>query len=240
MVMGEDDQTEIVEQSDDVVEETPEEPAEEQAAPQTYRIGEKTFTSQDEALGYARELEAERAVLDAYQQGLRDSNSQGAPGGQNVTPQIPAAPELNTEELFTNPQAFLEKYGQKIKSDTRADFDARIAQQAADEQIWREFTDRHPMLADFRGDVEEYVAKNQAEVVAVIRTKGRPAGLDYVATKIKSDFERKASALKPKRELPNVGTQAPSAARAAGVTSKGPSEKVLSFTEQIRSIRKRR
>lgn len=223
--------------------ETDVEAAAPEAAPEpgrTYRIGEKTFTNQDEALAYAQTLEAERQVLDAYQQGLRDSASAAVPGAQNVTQPAPAAPELNTEELYTNPQEFLRKYGNQIKSEAQAAIDAKLAQQAADEQIWREFTDRHPMLADFRSEVENFVAQNQADVMALVRTKGRPAALDHVAVQMKSRFARYADAVKTKRELPNTGSAAPQAARAGGVTPKPSAEKPLSFAEQIRSMKKRK
>lgn len=236
--------TEAPEQTD-IVEETAEEVVEEAAveaapAPESYRIGDKNFTSQADALAYAQQLDAERQSLDAYQQGLRDAMSQTPGTAENVTPAAPAAPEINPEELYTNPQAYMEKYGNKIKAETQAALEARMQAQATSEQIWREFTDRHPELADFRAEVESCVEENKNDVLALIRTKGRPAGYDHVALKLKSRFESYSNALKPKRQLSNSVSVAPPAARATGVTPKAPQEKVLSFAEQVRSIRKRR
>lgn len=202
-----------------------------------YRIGDRTFATQEEALAYAQQqVEADAAATDAYRQGLLDAQTAAAPRVESVTP----PPELNTEELYTNPQAFLDKFANKIKTETRSELDQKEAIRTQSEQIWREFTDRHPALAEFRTEVETFVAANQAEVRALATKRGRTASYDFIATKLRSRFEAYASAVKPKRELPNNGTGAPPAQRAAGVTPKGPQEKPLSFAEQIRSIRKRR
>lgn len=233
---------------------TAEEPAETvdpktAAAPAAkYRIGDKEFATQDEALAYAQSqvsaLSTEAQVADAYRQGIRDSMNQPSNALPGVTlptlPTVPAEPALNTEELYTNPQAFLDRYGAKIKAEALSEINQRDSARAQGDAIWREFTDRHPDMADFRTEVETFVDQNATDVRGIVSTKGRPAAHDFIATKLKSHFERYATALKPKRELPNTGGAASPPQKAAGVTPPAPPEKLLSFSDQVRSIRKRR
>lgn len=209
-----------------------------------YRIGNRFFETQDEALAYAQSqvsaLETEQQVADAYRQGLREGITQVPRHSDSVTPKPPQNDGLNTEELYTNPDAFLDKFAQRIKAETRAEFDQRDFNKQQSDQIWNEFVTRHPALADFRGEVEDFVGKNTDDVRAIISTKGRPASYDWIATKLKSRFEAYAKAVKPQRELPNGTAGASPTSRASGVTPKNPPRKPLSFAEQIRSIRKKR
>ncbi len=212
--------------------------------PAKYRIGDKEFATQDEALAYATsEISAkdtEAQVADAYRQGIRDAAAH-PPGIQpGVTlPAAPAAPPLNTEELYTNPQEFLRKYGEGIKRDVIAETSQQQNLRAQSDQIWSEFTTRHPELADFRSEVETFVDGNVTDVRSIISTKGRPASYDWIATKLKSRFEGYSNALKPKRELPNTSGGASPTQRASGVTPPAPANKLLSFSEQLRTIRKK-
>lgn len=229
---------------EEVVEQV-EEPAEEPAKPEgKYRIGDKWFQTQEEAMAYAQSqistLETEQQIADAYRQGIREGMSQAGPSQAGVTPEVTKQDDINPEELYTNPQEFLAKYATKIKSETKAEIEARQNQQYQSDQIWREFTDRHPQLADFRKEVENYAAVNTQEVRAIIATKGRPAAYDYVATRIKAQFEAYANAVKPKRELPNTGAGTSPTSKAASVTPKPEVKKPLSMAEQIRMIKKKR
>ena len=209
-----------------------------------YRIGDKYFQTQDEALAYAQSqvsaLETEQQIANAYRQGVQEALTYQPQTDQNVTPPAAKQPEFDTDELYTNPQAFLDKYANRIKTETKAELEQRDQLRTASDQIWHEFTQRHPMLADFRREVVDFANINQTEVRAIIATKGRPAGYDYVATKIKSRFEAYANAVKPKRELPNATAGASPSNRASGVTPKQETKKPLSFVDQIRSLKKRR
>lgn len=224
--------------------EIPDDSAPEEAAAPKYRIGDKEFATQDEALTYAQSqvsaLETETQVSDAYRQGMRDAMSQTPSQQQSVTAPAPTEPALNTEELYTNPQEFLQKYATKIKTEALSEIKQHESLRAQSDQIWREFTDRHPSLAEFRSEVENFVQGDQANVRAIIQTKGRPASYDFIATKLRARFESYAGALKPKRELANTTAGASPTTRASGVTPKPDTKKPLSFSEQIRSIRKRR
>jgi hypothetical protein len=221
------------------------EAAREAAAPAAkFRIGDQEFATADEALAYAQSqvstLGTEIQVADAYRQGIRDAiaNPGGtAPGVTQVTP--PPAPVLNTEELYTNPQEFLRKYGDNIKAEVLSTTQQQQSMKQQSDAIWSEFAARHPEMSEFRNEVEAYVQGDQATVRSVIQTKGRPASYDFIATKLKSRFEAYANAVKPKRELANTTTTTTPNAKGTSVTPPTAAKKALSFSEQIRSIRKR-
>lgn len=202
-----------------------------------YRIGDKYFETQDQALAYAQSLEREKEIADAYRQGMKEALYQPQTAAENVTP---PQDDLNTEELYTNPKEFLNKFASKIKTETRAELDSKEAQKQQSDQIWREFVERHPGLADFRGEVESFVSSSVNDVRAIIATRGRSSAYDWVATKIKSRFEAYANAVKPKRELPNGSQAASPSSKASGVTPKEPPKKLLSFADQIRTIRNKK
>lgn len=209
-----------------------------------YKIGDKLFQTQEEALRYAETqvstLETEKLLADAYRRGVEEAASLVAPQPQDVTPEHRPLGDLNPEDIYANPAEFLSKFAEKIKSDTRAEFDRKDQIKVASDQIWSEFVTRHPMLADFRKEVEEFADQNTAEVRAIIATKGRGAGYDFVATKLKSRFEAYANAVKPKRELPNAKQATSPSSPAVDVTPKAGGKKPLSFAEQVRMLRKKR
>lgn len=227
-------------ESDPVAEAARAEAAAAAAPTAKYRIGDREFATSDEAIAFAQSnistLNSEIQVADAYRQGIRDAiaNPTGAP--PVVTP---PAPVLNTEELYTNPQEFLRKYGDQIKTEvlSTAQQQQNVVQQS--NAIWAEFVARHPEMSEFRTEVESFVQLDQANVRAIIQTKGRPASYDFIATKLKSRFEAYANAVKPKRELANTNTATTPNAKGTSVTPPAAAKKPLSFSEQVRSMRKR-
>lgn len=195
-----------------------------------YRIGDREFDSQADALTYAQ---SQVEVADAYRQGLIDSGA----SAHKAAPSVTAQPALDTTELYTDPEGFLRKFETKIKTD----LEQKDAAKERSDQIWREFTDRHASLADFRLEVEDFVAKNQSEVRGIIGAKGRSSAYDFIATKIKARAEAIATAGRPARELSNKRT-ATAAATSGGakVTPEKASPKLLSFSDQLRNMKKGR
>lgn len=206
--------------------------------PAKFRIGDQEFATQEEALAYADQI-----TRDGYAQRQLLQNLQAPPAAPapSVTPPAPAAaPALNYDELFQNPQAFLQKYGQEVYNRVMSDVQRAEATRTQSDAIWREFSDRHPALSEFRADVEGFVNQNMEQVRSIIQTKGRPASYDFIATKLRSDWERRANVLKPSRELPNTRvTSTPGTRSAAPVTPEVPAKKPQTMREQINSIRKR-
>ena len=203
-----------------------------------YRIGDKVFATQEEALAYAQtQVEVNPdldKVNDAYRRGIMDAASL-SPQPQNITPEIPES-NIN-EEYYTNPQAYHEKLRHSIKQETLDEIRQQETLKEQSNQIWREFSERHPDLADFRNEVEQFVGQNTGTVRSIIQSKGRATSYDWVALKLRAQFENYANALKPKRVLPNGGTVTTPSSKATNVTPKPANKKPLSFVEQIRSIR---
>lgn len=204
-----------------------------------YRIGEKYFETQDQALEYAQSHIQEQDANAAYQQGMRDMAAQQSVVAPGVTP-APAAELPPPDELYTNPNEYLRKRDEQVEARILSRVEQRDTLKTQSDQIWSEFTQRHPMLADFRSDVEVFVNGNQDVVRGIIAMKGRPASYDFIATKLKAKFEQYSAALKPKRELPNTGAAASPSTKGASVTPQKPTQKPLSFAEQVRSLKKGR
>jgi hypothetical protein len=207
-----------------------------EAAPQhKYRIGDKTFATQAEALQYAESQVQTASEVDALRQVVREAVS-NVPRTENVTQQE----EEDPNEIFTNPKEYLRKRDERIKNEVLQTFNRSQAQADADNRVWTEFRERHPDLSDFREEITGLAARIQPEVQAVAKTKGQVAAYDYVATKYKAQVERQAQALRPKRALPNSSTGAAAGGRVESVTPKQTQKKPSTMTEQIRMMRKGR
>lgn len=199
-----------------------------------YRIGDQTFDSLEEAHEFATShinaLTTQTEIDNAYRRGIIDARGNAIPP-ESVTP---PEPEFNEEKYYANPGEFLKEFEQKIITKTQAQLDAKANAKAQDDQIWTEFTARHPELADYRDEVTEFTTKNAKEIGAIASLKGRPVAYDHVAVKLKAQFQRYAQALAPRKKLPNGGGGLTPTSRGASVTPKPTSKKPLSFAEQIR------
>jgi hypothetical protein len=205
-----------------------------------FKIGDREFTTAEEAATWAKSeistLETDRQVADAYRQGMRDAIGQTPGAPQSVTP---PPPKPDMAKFYEKPEEYLADYERNITQRVLSQVEQTNGLRAQSDAIWREFTDKHPELADFRGEVEAYVERNTTDVRAIIGTKGRPASYDYIATQLKSDWERKAAVLKPKRQLANTAAGASPNTRAANVTPPEAPKKLETFNEQLNKIRKR-
>lgn len=236
---------EVAEETDEVVEEPADEEVEEteveEPAPAKgkakYRIGDKEFDTAEEAHAYATSVETESNENDAYRRIVKEALLANPPA-ESVTPD---ADDIDETQLFENPKEFLKKFAEKIETKTVQRLDQTQAQKTQSDAIWREFSDRHPALADFRNEAEMITGQNLALVQKLVKTKGQAAAYDFIALKMREDFSRKANALKPSKQLSNKSAATtPSGTKPAGVTPKPKEKKPLSFAEQIRSIKKRK
>lgn len=224
----------------------PEAPIEEvlETPEHTYRIGEKTFATQAEALAYANSavvtLETEAQVADAYRRGVQEAIQHIQPMPGVTPPAAPQVPAFNADEYYGDPQAFLDKFAKQIQSQTIQTINSQQSMQQQSDQIWGQFAGRHPGLSDFRREVESYVEQNKDAVRAIFATKGDGAGFDYIAMKLRSQFARYAETVKPQRALPNGGGGASPSGKGPGVTPVPGAKKPLTFAEQLRSIKRKR
>lgn len=202
-----------------------------------YRIGEKTFATQAEAIAYAESTVQPASEVDAYRQVLREVIA-GAPRAGE--PSVPVTEEFNADELYTDPKAFLQRRDERIKNDVLNQINQNQASRENDERIWSEFTGRHPDLTEYREEITSIASKHAVETQNLIRTKGQAAAYDYVATKFKAYADRVSSAIKPIRELKNGGAGAPAGGKVETVTPKGSVKKASTMIDQLRTIRRGR
>lgn len=221
--------------------------AEPGANDKSYKIGDKVFKTLEEAHAYATsqlsELEVSQQVADAYRQGIHDAALQN----QSVTPGQ-AAPEpeddFNEEEYYANPKEFLKNFKTQVQQEVLGTIEKTAAQRAQEAQVWSEFGERHPAFADteFRDDIEKIANQYQTELRAIISTKGKDAAYDFCALKLRQKVERYTQAMKPKRQLPNT-SQGASPTNSGGtpknVTPKKGQEKPLSFSDQIKMLKRK-
>lgn len=210
----------------------------EQAAEGKYRIGDKTFQTQAEAYAYAQSLTDEEpesmSALDAYRQAIIDSRQQG------IETESVTQDDFNEEEYYADPKAYFQKFKQQIREEVVNEVTQSSSQQAQSDAIWRDFSDRHPKLASFRNEVEQYAAANQTAVQKIVKKQGREAAYDYIALNLAQQFSKYAQAVTPKRQLRNASTQGAPSGGTGGVTPKKQVKKPMSFTEQIRSLKRSR
>lgn len=237
--------TAVVEPADEsAVDPAAVDPAANEATEGRYQIGDKFFATLEEAHAYATsQIESSSTddqITDAYRQGILDASRQTT-APQNVTqPAESTDDDFNEDEYYAQPKEFLAKYAQRIKQETQQEIEKRQSVQAQSDQVWREFTERHPALADYRQEAESFVNQNLATVRKLFQTKGKAVGYDYMALELKKQFSRYAQALKPSRPLSNAKTQSPQASQSASVTQEKPVKKPMTMSEQIRSIKRRR
>lgn len=230
---------EETEADEDGTEDAPAEGATPAARPEgKYRIGDRAFDRMEDALAFAEQQERNpESEVDAYRKLINDVITQPQQT-QSVTQ--PAAEDVVDEtEFYANPTAAVAKAAERKAQQAIAELEHKYAVRDHGNAIWNEFTGRHPALADFRQETEAFVEANTKTVQDMVKTKGKAAAYDYIALKLKSQFQRYAEAAKPKRDLPNGGARTTPTNRAPGVTPKEPVKKPSSFVEQMRSIKKR-
>lgn len=204
-----------------------------------YRIGDQEFDTIEAAHAYATAQVNTSATateaVDAYRRGMVDAHALQNPG-QNVTP---AKPAFDSEKFYAKPEEFLEEFATRVRTETLQTLEQSQNQQAVAEQVWNNFSSRHPDLADFREEVDLLANAHMKELQKIVQVKGQAAGLDYLALRVKERFSKYADSMRPRRALSNG--RAPAApAGTQNVTPKPAAKKSLSMKEQLASIRAKR
>lgn len=203
-----------------------------------YKIGDQSFDTLAEAQAFATQAVQQGDENAAYRR-LVNEIVAAKPPAEGVTP---TGPTIDEERLWADPKAFLTDFAKQIKDQTTQEIGQTLHQQrvqaANDDAIFTEFTNRHPDLADFRQEVEQFTGQNRAIIANLANTKGRVAAFDYVALHLRERFNKYAEASRPRKVLKNGAGGTPPAGRGTGVTPKPPKNKPLSLAEQIRTIKK--
>lgn len=119
----------------------------------TIVIGDRMFTSHEAALEYARELEAQRKLL----------ASAPAPVAP-VAPVAPAPAKVKVSDLlFEDPETAVKL----LKDEIRGDLDRTNQAKQIEENLWKDFYDKHPDLKGFEDIVDLQKQKNWNQIANV-------------------------------------------------------------------------
>lgn len=238
---GEDDQIELPVGDDPIVEpavEAAAEPAAEGVATEPAAtepeeeiiVGDRTFTSQKEALAYAKELAQEKEILEARQAGMQEV-LEATRSGQPAA--APAAPEEDKfeEEFYSNPKETLQKVASKAKQDAVAEIRAEINR----EKAWDVFLEKYPDIE--RADAERIMRENWVKLEKI---KDEAKGMESLATLVRSYYDGIIERRKPRTALPDNKRQAvsPAGGAPARVTPSNQTQKPLSMAEQMRQLKR--
>lgn len=193
------------------------------------------FRTQAEALAHQRKLlrdaELAAAVAQAEANAYRQSTYQAAPVQQ--APQ--QDPQQWENDFYADPKRAIEQAVQTAEQRMAAAQESR----AADERIWRTFTDAHPELSGFRKEITDLIAGEAQLFTTIARTRGEKAAIDLAAQKMNEKLSKWAEAKKPKRDLGQARSVTPTAT-SQSITRKAQEEKPMSLKEQMAKLNEKR
>ena len=193
--------------------------------------GDKVFKTPEELVSYIAQLERDKATREAYEQGKKASQ-----------PATPAEPEVKLEELiFEDPARALAIIREAAVREVRQEFAARDTRDTEAKYIkstWDRFYEANPRLRDF----PEITQTALHEVIAERgETFDMEQGLKLVAQRALHRLDVYRDKLTPaarEETLSNAPAQVASGGLAP--TPATPAEPILSFTDQVRQLRKRK
>jgi hypothetical protein len=193
------------------------------------RIGDKEFKSTEEAIKYAESLEHDKLIAEAYNQGIRDTMTVAKPA---VAPE--PEPEDNFEERFyTDPKGTLKEIEEKA---TKKALEAIQGEQKK-EQLWSQFFNENPDLANQRSICEHVLQQNWETIGQMTDI---PKAMKLLATKTRSIFQDYIEKSKPRVELPAKKGQVVSSGGSAGpgVTPTKRVDEPSDFVSQLKKVRR--
>lgn len=189
------------------------------------RIAGKTFKTQKEAIAYAEQLEQEKLISEAHAMGVRE-----AIAAQQAATPPPAVVEEDFEtKFYSNPKETL----REIQARARDEAVAVIRAETTREKAWNDFLSEYP---DIRRQDAEVILANSAKTIGVLPwEEGRKA----LAQAVYKEYDEIANLRRPKTELhQKKQVLSPSGGAARGVTPKTDDEKPLSFSQQLRRLKR--
>lgn len=203
-------------------------PAPKVEAPETViRIGGRTFSSQEEAIRYAEQLEQEKLIAEAHALGVREAL-------QHTQPQTPPPPEPSLEdEFYQNPGETLKKIKEQAKSEALGVIEAERRR----ETLWRTFEEKYPDIE--RRDAELILSQNMDTIGKMTDVD---KAMEALARRTRSEYQRIVERYKPRTELAPSKGQAvvPSSNAPRGVTPSKKEEPVLTMAQQLKKMREQK
>lgn len=192
------------------------------------RIGDQEFKTQAEAIAYAKKLQEEKIINEAYSRGVQEALQ--AQGQQGAAPQ--PEPEDNFEEQFyTDPKKALAEVQKKAVQEALKQVEA---QRTAD-RMWSDFLEKYP---DVRRKDAERVLRENWNTIGKITDEAK--GMALLASKVREEYEEIIERAKPRTELSNKKGQVtgPKGSPAPSVTPQKKDNKPLDFASQVRTLKK--
>lgn len=194
----------------------------------TIKIGDRTFTSEREAIAFAQELERQQSLTEAHAAGIREALE-----ATRIREQAAPEPEDNFEERFyANPKETLKE----VQARARDEAVAVMRAEQKREQLWNQFLGENPDLR--RKDAERILNENW-DIFG--KMTDLPKAMSLLARKTRAEYEEIRELAKPRVELQNrSGAVSPSSAAAPrSVTPAKKEEAPLDFIREFNSIFKR-
>lgn len=191
----------------------------------------KTFKTQKEAFAYAEELEREKMLLEAHNQGLREGIQH-----RPAVAQPAQAPEEDNfdEQFYLNPKEALKKVKEEAKAEALAVIDAKDKE----ERAWAKFSSLNPDLAESRPEVMRILQENW-EVLGKMTDENR--AMNILAQKTRAYFDQIVERRKPRTELRSTQAQvvSPTGGARPGVTPTQRTAAPLTMAQQLKSLKGR-
>lgn len=215
-----------------VVAATPEQaPIEEGAPTEEILIGDKVFTSNDEAIAYARQLQGTVATNDAYQQGINDALA-GQQNNQSVTQEpVDEVPFFDSAEFYENPQEVMKRVTKQATDKAVDIVRQEAAQKAQTDQLWNEFYSKYPKLQKSDRLVKQELDDNWA---LLGNMPDASKAMDILAQKATARINSMLADYLPAQELP-LTKQATSPGTQTNVTPPAATKPVLDFMSQAKN-----
>jgi len=197
-------------------------------AAEEIQIGDKTFTSNEEAIAYARELQSASATNDAYQQGINDA-IMNQPQVQSVTNEpVVEAPLFDDAEFYENPQAVIKRVTEQAQSNAVDIIRKENTQKQKADELWGEFYNKYPKLRKSDKMVKRILDDNW-NVLGQMPDGSK--AMDILAQKATDQIKLMISDFMPGQELPET-KQATSPGSQTNVTPVKVDDPVLDFVAQ--------
>lgn len=199
-------------------------------AAETIQIGDKTFTSNDDAIAYAKQLQSTVATNDAYQQGINDAMANQSQVQTVTNEPVVEAPLFDDAEFYENPQKVIKDVMQKATATAETNIRAENAQKEKAGQMWTDFYIKYPRLQKSSKLVKQVLDENWAVLGSM--PDGQKA-MDILAQKATDQINTMISDFMPGQELP-ITKQATSPGGQVNVTPPVVDEPVLDFMAQAK------
>lgn len=212
-------------------------PAVEAAAKAPIKIGGQEFQTIDEAVDYARKLEAASLADKAYIEGLKD----GKPEADK--PKVKTAAEIFAEKVFEDPLKAAQDFQEATKAEIRAEYNQSLQTQAqikavgeARKEAWDTFYRENTDLSEpaTRDILENYLLKKLTDD-GKLKPTDKPEKLAELA---RAHLKIVKEAAKPVTELPaGPVTTAGASGEATSAATTAETAEPVDFVSQMNNFR---